>query len=371
MPEVRISNLFKRFGRTVATDHINLRVNDKEFFTLLGPSGCGKTTCLRLLAGFIKPDEGEIYIGDRLVASAEKGIHLPPEKRRIGMVFQNYALWPHMKVIDNVMFGLKTKKVPREEAEERALNALDLVRLKEMSHRYPHELSGGQQQRVALARAIVIEPDVLLLDEPLSNLDARLRDTLRFELKDLHNKLGITTIYVTHDQAEAIVMSDTICAMFEGEIIQLSSPQELYEKPASRSVAEFMGMCNFIDGEVETDSEGRKVVIPGNCKIGLEIPNGIGDGTLCCISIRPEDVHIYPATINKKENLLQGVVLSKVYTGRYMDYRVSVDDIIFRVHCSCDVNFSVGETVYLSLDSQKVTLLPKKNQNLNNRTKVS
>ncbi|RLF25672.1 MAG: ABC transporter ATP-binding protein, partial [Thermoprotei archaeon] len=245
MVSVKLVEVTKRFGDFVAVDHISFHVREGEFFTLLGPSGCGKTTTLRLIAGFYKPDEGEIYFDNKLVND------LPPWKRNIGMVFQNYALWPHMNVWDNIAYGLKVRKIPRREIEKRVKEAIRLVGLEGLEKRKPSQLSGGQQQRVALARALVIEPQVLLLDEPLSNLDAKVRAQLRVEIRKLQKKLKITTIYVTHDQEEALSISDRVAVMSHGRILQIGTPREVYENPSSRFIADFIGMSNFIEGTVK------------------------------------------------------------------------------------------------------------------------
>ena len=247
MAFIEIQNLFKRFKEVVAINRIGFEVNQGEMLTLLGPSGCGKTTTLRCIAGLEKPDEGDIVIDGKPMLS--QGF-VPPSKRGIGMVFQNYAVWPHMKVFNNIVYGLKLKKVPRPEIQEKAHKVLELVGLEGLEDRYPSQLSGGQQQRVALARALVTNPKVLLLDEPLSNLDAKLREELRFEIKSLVRRMDITSVYVTHDQAEAMVISDRIAVMDSGNVVQLGKPKEIYEKPANKFVADFIGTTNFIAGEI-------------------------------------------------------------------------------------------------------------------------
>ncbi len=247
MAFIEIKNLFKRFKKVVAVNHIELEVNEGEMLTLLGPSGCGKTTTLRCIAGLEKPEEGDIIIDGKPMLS--QGF-VEPSKRGIGMVFQNYAVWPHMKVYKNIVYGLKLQKIPKRSIQERAQQVLELVGLDGLEERYPGQLSGGQQQRVALARALVGNPKVLLLDEPLSNLDAKLREELRFEIKSLVRRMGITSVYVTHDQAEAMVISDRIAVMDSGNVVQIGTPYEIYEKPANRFVADFIGTMNFMSGEV-------------------------------------------------------------------------------------------------------------------------
>ncbi len=247
MAFIEIKKLLKRFKKVVAVNHIDLEVNQGEMLTLLGPSGCGKTTTLRCIAGLEKPEGGDIVIDGKPMIS--KGF-VQPSKRGIGMVFQNYAVWPHMKVISNIVYGLKLEKLPRKTIQEKAHQVLELVGLNGLEERYPGQLSGGQQQRVALARALVRNPKVMLLDEPLSNLDAKLREKMRFEIKSLVRRMGITAVYVTHDQAEAMVISDRIAVMDSGNVVQLGNPQEIYKKPANRFVADFIGTMNFISAEV-------------------------------------------------------------------------------------------------------------------------
>ena len=233
MAEVRIEHVFKRFGAVTAVNDFNLTVKDGEFVSILGPSGCGKTTTLRMIAGFERATEGEIYIGDHCVSSSIKGTFAPPEKRDIGMVFQSYAVWPHMTVAENVGYPLKIKKVPKEEREARVQKMLELVHLGEFGKRYPHQLSGGQQQRVALARALVAQPGLLLLDEPLSNLDAKLRESMRFEILSIQKELGITVVYVTHDQGEAMAMSDRVVVMRDRKSTRLNSSHEFVSRMPS------------------------------------------------------------------------------------------------------------------------------------------
>ena len=250
MSEVRIEHVFKRFGGVTAVNDFNLVVKDGEFVSILGPSGCGKTTTLRMIAGFERATEGEIYIGEQCVSSSIKGSFAPPEKRDIGMVFQSYAVWPHMTVAENVGYPLKIQKVDKTERERRVQEMLELVHLGEYGKRYPNQLSGGQQQRVALARALVAEPGLLLLDEPLSNLDAKLRESMRFEILEIQKKTGITVVYVTHDQGEAMAMSDRVVVMSMGVVQQIGAPHEIYTQPANKMVADFIGLVNFMEGEV-------------------------------------------------------------------------------------------------------------------------
>ena len=255
MASVTIKGVTKSFGKVTVLQEFNQKFEDGEFITLLGPSGCGKTTMLRLIAGFEKPSSGEIYIGDKLVSSENE--FLPPEKRGIGMVFQSYAVWPHMNVFDNIAYPLKIQKIAKNEIEERVSQVLKIVHLEQYKDRFPSELSGGQQQRVALGRALVAQPEILLLDEPLSNLDAKLREEMRYEIKEITKKLKITVIYVTHDQIEAMTMSDRIVLINKGEVQQVAPPQEIYSNPKNMFVANFVGKVDFIKGKVE----GNKILL--------------------------------------------------------------------------------------------------------------
>ncbi|MEK6662051.1 MAG: ABC transporter ATP-binding protein, partial [candidate division NC10 bacterium] len=247
MPGVTIKGLTKRYGDVAAVEGLDLQVKPGELVSLLGPSGCGKTTTLRLVAGFLKPEAGEIWVGDRCLSSPITVV--PPERRRMAMIFQSYALWPHMTVAGNIAYGLRFKKeLSKADREKRVKEILRIVQLELSESRYPGELSGGQQQRVAVARALVVEPEILLLDEPLSNLDANLREEMRFEIRRLHEAFGITTLYVTHDQAEAMVISDRIAVLRGGRAVQMGTAEDLFQRPRSRFVAEFIGKTNLVDG---------------------------------------------------------------------------------------------------------------------------
>ena len=268
MANVSFHGLTKKFTGMAAVDDLCLEIKDGEFVSLLGPSGCGKTTTLRLVAGFLQPDAGEIRVNDKIISSASTLI--PPERRNMSMIFQSYAIWPHMTVFENVAYGLKFKKLARREVEEKAERLLRVVHLEALKARYPAELSGGQQQRVALARALVVEPQILLLDEPLSNLDANLREEMRFEIRRLHEEFGITTIYVTHDQAEAMVTSDRIVVLNKGRMVQVGTPSEVFDQPRTRFVAEFIGKTNILSGRLAA----------GNAlSLGPDLQITIADGT--------------------------------------------------------------------------------------------
>jgi multiple sugar transport system ATP-binding protein len=284
---ITIKNLTKRFGKVVALDNVSLVIEPETFLTLLGPSGCGKTTLLRCVAGLEDPDGGEIYIGNKLVFSYDKGITLPPGKRDLGLVFQNYALWPHMKVDKNITFALEIQKLGKEEMQKRVKDSLAEVKMEGYEDRYPREMSGGQQQRIALARMLAYRPKVFLMDEPLSNLDARLRMDMRAELKRLHHISGATTIYVTHDQVEALTMSTNIAVMKEGVLQQWDTPDKIYHFPANLFVADFIGnpKVNLLDGVVS----GKNSVDMGPFKITIDNINATGN---VVVSIRPEDIAI-------------------------------------------------------------------------------
>jgi ABC-type sugar transport system ATPase subunit len=284
---IRISNLTKKFGEVLALDHVSLVIEPRTFVTLLGPSGCGKTTLLRCVAGLEDPDGGEIYIGENLVFSYEKGISLPSSKRELGLVFQNYALWPHMKVDKNITFALEIQKMPKDEMDKRVKESLKEVQMEGFEDRYPREMSGGQQQRIALARMLAYRPKVFLMDEPLSNLDARLRMDMRAELKRLHHVSGATTIYVTHDQVEALTMSTNIAVMKQGVIQQFDTPDKVYHFPGNLFVADFIGnpKVNLLEGEVR----GEKSVDLGTFKITVDTTRTTGK---VVVGIRPEDIAI-------------------------------------------------------------------------------
>jgi iron(III) transport system ATP-binding protein len=286
--KIRLDAVTKRFGAVTAVDRVSLEVAPGELFTLLGPSGCGKTTLLRLAAGFHAPDEGEIRFGDRRVD------RLPPHARNIGMVFQNYALWPHMTVRGNVTYGLRLRRLTAAEIEARLRTGLARVNLTGLEDRYPGQLSGGQQQRVALARALVLNPDILLLDEPLSNLDAKIRVQVRGEIRRLQQELGITTLYVTHDQEEALSLSDRVAVMRDGHVLQVASPRELYERPATRFVADFVGTNNVLPG-VARERAGEWLAV--DTQVGLvrgRMAARVGPGDRCVLAVRPENIDLGP-----------------------------------------------------------------------------
>jgi iron(III) transport system ATP-binding protein len=311
---ITIAGVVKRFGAVTAVDRADLAIEDGELFTLLGPSGCGKTTLLRLLAGFYQPDAGEIRFGNRLVSG------LPPHERNIGMVFQNYALWPHMTVRANVDYGLRLRKLPSSQIDARATEGLRKVNLTGFESRYPGQLSGGQQQRVALARALVLNPDILLLDEPLSNLDAKIRVQVRAEIRKLQQELKITTVYVTHDQEEALSLSDRVAVLRDGRVLQVGVPRELYERPRTRFVADFVGTNNVMPGEVEARRGDRLVVHTAVGRLEA-IPNGAVEGR-CVLAIRPENVSLGDGGSG---NVVRGRISFVSYLGNTVRYDVETE----------------------------------------------
>ena len=348
MPGVTIKGLSKRYGDVAAVRGLDLQVKPGELVALLGPSGCGKTTTLRLVAGFLKPESGEIWVGDRCLSSAASVI--PPERRRMAMIFQSYALWPHMTVARNVAYGLRFNGVARAERDRGVRDMLRVVQLEGYGSRYPGELSGGQQQRVAVARALVVEPEILLLDEPLSNLDANLREEMRFEIRRLHETFGITTLYVTHDQAEAMVISDRVAVLQTGRVVQIGSAEELFDHPRTRFVAEFIGKTNLIDGT----AEGPSTVARGSLR--LQVAAGdLVPGAPVAISIRPHQIEMAPAEpaapAALHANALTGTVRRASYLGDAVDYQVELDGsgAVLRVAGPTPPRAHVGERVSLRI----------------------
>ena len=339
--EVIIKDAVKRYGDFTALNGVSLNIKEGEFFTLLGPSGCGKTTLLRMIAGFNSIEAGDFYFGEKRIND------VAAHKRDIGMVFQNYAIFPHLTVKENVAYGLKARKTPKKEMEERVAEALKLVQIEHLADRKPNELSGGQQQRVALARAFVIEPSVLLMDEPLSNLDAKLRVQMRTVIKKLQRRLGITTIYVTHDQEEALAISDRIAVMKDGNIMQIGTPNEIYAKPQNPFVAGFIGVSNFLDCDVD----GGKVTIQGEMTIEIPVKKQFtGKGKL---SARPEQLFF-------SESGMPGKILFSTFLGDFIEYEVVLDNgqsLIVNEYTkdTADVHED-GKRVHLSFDPGRVSL---------------
>jgi ABC-type Fe3+/spermidine/putrescine transport system ATPase subunit len=353
---VELETLGKSFGTEAAVRAVSLAVEPGEFVTLLGPSGCGKTTTLRCIAGLERPDQGAIRIGGTTVASAERGIFLNPENRDIGMVFQSYAVWPHMTVFDNVAYGLRVRRARAAVVRERTMRVLDLVGLAGFAERYANNLSGGQRQRVALARAIAYEPKVVLFDEPLSNLDAKLREQMRVELVRLQKEVGITSIYVTHDQAEALVMSDRVVVMDKGTIQQIGDPHAIYARPANSFVASFIGVANLIDGTLVGRSgdccELEIALGPGGARMHLRAAggNGAAIGRQLVLSLRPEDIalHLQRPAGEPHGNLIQGEVIDTIYLGNFLDCRVRVGRHALAVQLNHYEQLVPGQQVFLT-----------------------
>ncbi|MBU2647120.1 ABC transporter ATP-binding protein [bacterium] len=359
MAFIEIKKLYKTFDKVEAISYIDLEIEEGELITLLGPSGCGKTTTLRCIAGLEKPEGGDIIIDGKSMI-ADGFVH--SSKRGIGMVFQNYAVWPHMKVYTNVAYGLKLQKAPRHTIEQSVMDVLKLVGLAGLENRYPSQLSGGQQQRVALARALVRNPKVLLLDEPLSNLDAKLREELRFEIKSLVRRMGITSVYVTHDQAEAMVISDRVAVMFEGKIVQIGTPNDIYRKPINRFVADFIGTMNFMPAEMIEVAEDKStaVVRTGftdrlSCRITSDAALSKADNLFA--SLRPEDIEMFAEAPQGKENCYKGTITNRAYLGNLLFFFVDVSGVTIRVQASHLLLYEEGQDVYLHLNPDKCLLL--------------
>ncbi|MEO5701036.1 MAG: ABC transporter ATP-binding protein [Casimicrobiaceae bacterium] len=323
MAKLELSNLTKRYGDVLSVDAISLSVDHGEFVCLLGPSGCGKTTTLRMIAGFLDPDEGEIQVGGARMSAP--GTVVPPERRNMSMLFQSYAIWPHMTVRDNVAYGLKMQRVAEPERRQRTDVLLAATRLDIQAERYPGELSGGQQQRVALARALAPKPSILLLDEPLSNLDANLRGEMRFEIRRLHDEFQYTSIYVTHDQTEAMTMADRIVVMNAGRIEQIGTPAEVYERPTSEFVARFIGASNVLKGK----HAGNRLVDVAGRSIAVGDGEFAPVGSPMSVCIKMHDLELLPEAAVREANVLPGVIRKQAYLGSHRDYIVDVGQEIF------------------------------------------
>ena len=340
MAAVELRALTKRYGDQTAIDAVDLKIAQGELVALLGPSGCGKTTTLRLIAGFLEPDAGEIVVGDRVLSAP--GRTLAPERRNMSMIFQSYALWPHMTVRRNVAYGLEVRRLPAAEIVRRVEEMLRKARIGELAERYPSELSGGQQQRVALARALIVEPETLLLDEPLSNLDANLREEMRYELRRFHDAFGATTVYVTHDQADAMTTADRIVVMRGGRIEQAGTPVEIYDAPVSEFVARFVGGTNILRGpalDASTVSIGGR---PVRCGAGA-----FGPGAEGVLSVRPQDVSLVPG---EGEQRLEAKVLRQVYMGASRDYWLEIaPGVELKAAAPPQVDLRVGSRIEIGL----------------------
>jgi iron(III) transport system ATP-binding protein len=350
--EIVISGLRKRFDRSenYAVDGLDLRVRDGEVMALLGPSGCGKTTTLQLLAGFLQPDAGDIRVGERVLSDAAHVV--PPERRNMSMIFQSYAVWPHKTVFENVAYGLEVRRVSRAEIATRVERTLASVHLDQLAGRYPAELSGGQQQRVALARAVVVEPDILLLDEPLSNLDANLRETMRFEIRRLHDATGITMVYVTHDQAEAMVTADRIAIMNGGKIHQVGTPAEIYEEPRTAFAAAFIGRMNVFEGTLGPDG----IVTCGELAMRTALPAVSAVGASSTVCIRPQHVALMASdgSVVSGPNRAAGRIVRHTYLGELRDYLVELaGGLVVRAVTDPGVRHDVGADVVVDLPAAR------------------
>jgi ABC-type sugar transport system ATPase subunit len=356
--DITIKNLTKKFGKVVALNNVSLKFDAGTFVTLLGPSGCGKTTLLRCVAGLEDPDDGEIYIGDKLVFSRAKGISLSAGDRDLGLVFQNYALWPHMKVDKNITFALEIQKMPKDEMAKRVKDSLKEVQMEGYEDRYPREMSGGQQQRIALARMLAYRPKVFLMDEPLSNLDARLRMDMRTELKRLHHISGATTIYVTHDQVEALTMSTNIAVMKEGVVQQFDSPEKIYHYPANLFVADFIGnpKVNLVEGKVC----GKNLIDIGKSKIEVENLRSTGK---VVVGIRPEDISISTTPIPGAEEFIAYSVLP---AGADSTIVARQDDDELTVRVMGISQLKMDQKIWLTFDRSTINVYDKESGNLVN-----
>jgi iron(III) transport system ATP-binding protein len=381
---LRIDNLVKSFAgekargkkkdeaghsTVFAVNDVSFEVQEGELFTLLGPSGCGKTTTLRSIAGLERPDSGTIAVGDKVMFSAgpngsgRKVVNLPANQRGLGMVFQSYAIWPHMTVFDNVAFPLQVRKRAerpgKAEIQERVSRVLETMELSEQAGRQATKLSGGQQQRLALARALVIQPPLLLLDEPLSNLDAKLRESLRYELKRLQREMGITSVYVTHDQVEALALSSHIAVMERGSVVQLGKPREVYETPANKFVAEFIGTSNFIPGTVRAREGAHASVETVNGALYLDSAIDLAVGSEAVVSIRPEAVELTrESRAGSVRNEWHGTVVARAFLGDAVDHVIAVGKYELRARVNPSVSIEPGTEVYLQLDPAKISLVP-------------
>jgi spermidine/putrescine transport system ATP-binding protein len=351
--DVELQNVTKKFANTLAVNDVSLEIQAGEFMTLLGPSGCGKTTLLRMIAGFEIPDKGCVLLGGADVTK------VPPYRRDVTTVFQQYALFPHMDVFHNVAFGLQRRGIEREQIKKQVANALEMVRLEGMENRMPHELSGGQQQRVALARALVLEPKVLLLDEPLAALDLKLRKQMQYELKSLQRRLGISFVFVTHDQEEALTMSDRVVVMNAGHIEQLGSPQEIYERPRTEFVAGFIGDSNIIEGVVESSNADSSLIKISEAIFSVQ-GNGVKTGDLVRVMIRPEKIKL---SLNGAESLLKGKIDSAMYLGEATQWKVvlgggqALTVLEQNSESSRSLDSRLGQSVSLSWEADSAVLL--------------
>jgi iron(III) transport system ATP-binding protein len=353
LASVELRGLTKRFGSHAVVDNVSLRIDHGQLVCLLGPSGCGKTTTLRLIAGFLEPSAGEINVGDRVVSSSART--LPPEQRKMSMIFQSYALWPHMTVAENIVYGLRLRKLDRDTIAKKLSAILDTTKLETLAQRYPGELSGGQQQRVALARALIVEPETLLLDEPLSNLDANLREEMRFEIRRLHDQYRYTTVYVTHDQSEAMTTADMIAVMNAGKIDQLGTPEDIYDRPQSEFVARFIGASNVING---TARDHNHISFAGAT---LQVVGAkLNAGQKAVVAIRQHDIQLSTQAPQTTGNAVRATVKRQVFLGASRDYMVEAQDgTTLRVVTATDNAVSKGVEVWLTLPAERCRALSR------------
>jgi iron(III) transport system ATP-binding protein len=354
---IRVVELKKSFGANTIIPGLSFEAKPGEFVTLLGPSGCGKTTALRCIAGLETPDSGEIWIGGRAVV----GPHwVPAEKRNVGMVFQSYAIWPHMTVFENLAYGLRLRKVPTPQLKQRVMSTLSLLGLAELAGRYGTQLSGGQQQRVAIGRSLVLESDVLLLDEPLSNLDAKLRERLRFELREIQSNLGLTAVYVTHDQTEAMVLSDRVFVMEQGQLIQEGTPRELYEQPRNIFVASFFGDVNLLRGRLLESMPGGAAVVavPSLGTVQCHLPHPLGSNAEVILAVRPERITLCHTQPTSGSNCWAARVEKQIYLGHHVAVTARVGDLRIHAELPAWEILAPGDEVYLSVDPQVWIQIP-------------
>jgi len=353
LASVELRGLTKRFGSLAVVDDVSLRIDHGQLVCLLGPSGCGKTTTLRLIAGFLEPSDGEIHVGDRVVSSRVRT--LPPEQRKMSMIFQSYALWPHMTVAENIVYGLRLRKLDRDTIASKLKAILATTKLEILAQRYPGELSGGQQQRVALARALIVEPETLLLDEPLSNLDANLREEMRFEIRRLHDEYRYTTVYVTHDQSEAMTTADLIAVMNGGRIDQLGSPEDIYDRPQSEFVARFIGASNVINGIARDDDH----IAFADATLRV-VGTKLAAGQKAVVAIRQHDIQLSTQAPATSDNAVRATVTRQVFLGASRDYMVeTADGTTLRVVTSTENPVPQGTEVWLTLPPERCRALSR------------
>ena len=359
MATVKVNNLRKSFGNVCAVAGISFEVEEGEFVTLLGGSGCGKTTTLRLIAGLEENDEGQIVLADQIVSNPAAGKFVPPEKRKLGMVFQSYAIWPHMSVFENIAFPLKVRRLPSDQIRKQVEEVLTMVGLPELGLRMASRLSGGQQQRVAIARALACNPSILLMDEPLSNLDAKLRERMRFELREMQTRFGIATLYVTHDQAEAMVLSDRIIVMNEGRIEQVGTPWDIYEHPQSEFVSDFIGVANLLEAVVEeSQAEGCRLKVLGNGRT-ITVDRRVANATQALLLIRPENVQLGTLQELPAENTWPAKVDLAAYFGDHREYVLRDGDLTIRAKTGPKFVFQRGDSICAHFSPENIVLVPK------------